>query len=275
MILVSELILLAIVLYFVQEWLRRATSMISSWAVFVALPLVLTPLWLRTDQVGIFPWIKLYSILFGACWVSAIRFTSLGQKPWALASTVVFLAANIAEAVTADVFGGHTAHFLLAVSGILLVLSLPHPLVTIRVTSKGPLRELSYEGLTREWVVGYTVWNWAFVYLNFPAIAGHQLAVLSVSLMIGMIEPRQWLQTRAYTLAIDLLVLFTFPHLIVPILDTTHWASAHRENVVAGICFVIVALEGFALAMEKHPSSRMISSFRLFHRRASSDESES
>ena len=96
--------------------------------------------------------------------------------------------------------------------------------------------------MTRIWIVAYTVWNWAFVYLNYPAIAGHQLAVLASAFVVGMAKPSRWLQSRTFTLAADLLVLASFPGVLVPFTDTSQWVSPHREKIVAGVCLAIAVV---------------------------------
>lgn len=242
-----RLITVAGLLILVQELFRRAGQW-AAWGVFLVLPLALTPYWAWLGQagayteIGLFPWVKLVSLQVGACWLTALRFTSLGRSRWALGLLFLMLPLNMLEAITQDAFGGHLAHYLLVLTGILLVLSVPHPLRAIRIDTTDHSRELRYVGMTRTWIAGYTLWNGAFVYLNYPAIAGHQLAVLGSAFVIGMADPSRWLQSRTFTLAADLLVLATFPAVMVPFTDTSHWATPHREDITAGVCLVIAAV---------------------------------
>jgi hypothetical protein len=245
--LVVGLAALAGLLILVPELFRRADKW-TAWGAFFVLPLALAPYWNWLGQAGAygeagaFPWVKLVSVQFYACWLTALRFTPLGKSRWASGALFLMLPLNMLEAVLQDAFGGHLAHYLLGLSGILLIFSVPHPMKAIRIDTDGRYRELRYVGMTRTWVAGYTLWNAAFVYLNFPAIAGHELAVLASAFAIGMVDPSRWLQARTFTLATDLLALASFPNLIVPFTDTSHWASPHGENLVAGACLAIVAV---------------------------------
>lgn len=245
--LVVRLITVAVLLILVQELFRRAGKW-AAWGIFLVLPLAVAPYWAWMGHggaytgVGHFPWVKLVSLQVGACWLTALRFTPLGRSRWAVGSLFLMLPLNILEAVTQDAFGGHLAHYLVGLTGVLLVLSVPHPLRAIRVDTTDHYRELRYVGMTRTWIAGYTLWNWVFVYLNFPAVAGHQLAVLASAFAVGMVEPSRWLQSRTFTLAADLLVLATCPGVVIPFADTSHWASPHREDIAAGGCLVIVAV---------------------------------
>lgn len=253
------LVLLAAVLWLCQELLRRANKWIA-WGIFLVLPLVLIPYWRHLSESGIyagrgmFPWVKLASLQLAVSWLTALRFTRLGQSRGARALMFLLLPINMFEAVTLDLHGGHLAHWLLAGSGLLLIIAVPHPLWAIRVDEHGPWRDLLYVGMTRTWIVGYTLWNAAFVYLNFPEIAGHQLAVLAAPLVVGMRRPALWLQARGFTLGVDLLLMATFPELLFPLLDSASWATPGREDYVAlGCLFYAAYYAGFHLLRKKEP----------------------
>lgn len=235
------LITLAAALYLVHEAFRRVPRWVA-WGVCLGLPCILTPHWVQENQIDAFPWVKLYSILVGACWITALRYTCLGHCRWALLASSLMLPLNILEAVVQDLCVGNLAHVFLAATGSLLAISVPYPTRVLRIEISGPQRDLHYEGLTRPWIVGYTLWNGAFVYLNFPNIAAHQAAVLAAAFVVGMIEPRLWLQARTYTLATSLLMLFTFPRFLVPLLDSSDWAAPGRENGVAVACLLLATL---------------------------------
>lgn len=209
------------------------------WIVFAGLPLILTRHWFSINEgVGLFPWVKLYSIIVSVLLLTAVRFTQLGRRRWALATLFFMLPLNIIEAVAKDLFGTHLAHALVAITGILLVIAVPHPVRAIQIDDSSPHRDLVYDGMSRTWIAAYSLWNWTFVYLNFPSIAAQQAAVLTAALVIGMAEPRRWLQARAFTLAPDLIMLATFPRFFVSLTESTYWATPHRENVAAGICLL-------------------------------------
>lgn len=247
---------LGAILFAVQALFRRAGPW-PAWAVFVALPIALTPFWFRTNPaIGLFPWVKLYTILLSVNWITALRFTTLGERPWARFGMYLLLVVNIIEACTQDFFGEHLAHYLVLLSGVLLILQLPNPCRAISIDAENGRRELLYRGLTREWCVEYTLWNWAFVYLNYPAIAGRQFAVLAAALLVGLGDPRRWLQARGYTLAAELMLLPTLPNSVIPPTDTSSWSSPYRENVVAAICVLLIAVEGVRLLRARRGGAR-------------------
>jgi hypothetical protein len=71
----------------------------------------------------------------------------------------------------------------------------------------------------------------AFVYLNFPFIAGYQLATLPAALIVDMIRPLLWLQVRGYALGVSLLILFTCRDPLLRWTDTSHWTDPDREDL--------------------------------------------
>ncbi len=234
-----KIIFLTILMYLVQKEFRRGSKWIS-WGTFLIAPLLLTPYWLTTNHgVGIFPWVKLYTIIFSVCWVTGLRFSTLSHQKCLLYGVLFLFIANIFEAIVQDVSGGHWTHYLVVFSGILMIATLPDPFHAIEIDPIGR-HDLYYNGMTRAWIIEYTAWNWAFVYLNFPAIAGQQIAVLGTPLIIGLVSPRRWLQARAFTLAAYLIVLATFTEDIIGWMDTSHWVTPLRENLIATLCLGIV-----------------------------------
>jgi hypothetical protein len=239
-----SLVTVAVFLYVAQGLFRRAGRW-AAWSVFFGFPLILTPVWVQLCRsgaypaAGVFPWVKLYSIQIAVCWLTALRFTPLGCSRNVLSASYLLLPLNILEAVTQDLFGWSLPHILVAATGILLIVSAPHPLGALNIDTTGLHRDLVCPGMTRAWIVGYTLWDGVFVYLNFPVIAGHQVAVLTSAFAVGMWQPSRWLQARTYTLAIDLLLLFTLPQVLVPLMDSSFWTTPCREDVAAGICLAV------------------------------------
>ena len=76
---------------------------------------------------------------------------------------------------------------------------------------------------TRRWVIGYTLWNWTFVYLNYPGLMGHHTAVLSAGLIVALYAPLRWSQTRASTLGFSLLGSATWFNGMIDWMDTSTW----------------------------------------------------
>lgn len=243
-----QIIGVTVFLLLAQEALRRARPW-AVWGVFFLLPSVLTPYWIRTNDLGFFPWFKFYTVFFCVCWGTVLRFTSLGNRTWARSTIPLLLAVNILEAVVVDTLARGSAHVLTAAAGLLLIATLPFGHYATRVDSSGGCRDLRY-GISRRWVVGYTLWNWAFVYLNYPSLTGHHTAVLAAGLIIAMHDPRGWLQARASTLGVNLLFTATFFHDMITWLDTSTWFNEHVGFVIAafGLVYMIAYTIPFWLA---------------------------
>jgi uncharacterized membrane protein YccF (DUF307 family) len=147
---------------------------------------------------------------------------------------------NIIEAILQDSSGQTLAHWFVVVSGILLVVTLPSFRRCIQIDLDTKYNDLIYRDMNRKWIVEYSVWNAAFVYLNFPQVVGHQIAVLTAAAIAGLIRPELWLQARCYTLGISLVLLATFPQTFVSWTNTEHWTNPYRENLISAACLLIL-----------------------------------
>ena len=234
-----QILALTLGLLLAQEALRRTTRWIV-WSVFLGLPLILTPYWMQVNELGLFSWFKYYTVCFCACWGTALRFTSLGNRAWARSTIALLLAMNILEATVVDLAGHGSGHVLNAVAGLLLIGTLPLGANSTRIDSASCCRDLLY-GTSRPWVIAYTFWNWAFVYLNYPSLTGHHTAVLAAGGIVAMIDPRRWGQTRASTLGVSLLCTATCYKDMVAWMDTSSWSNEQFGIVAAGIALVFTA----------------------------------
>jgi hypothetical protein len=233
-----QIIALTIFLLLAQEALRRSTRWVV-WGIFLGIPLILTPYWIQVNELGLFSWFKYYTVFFCVCWGTALRFTSLGNRAWARSTIALLLAMNILEAVVVDLVGHGSGHALNAAAGSLLIVTLPFGANSTRIDSASCYRDLLY-GTGRRWVIGYTLWNWAFVYLNYPSLTGHHTAVLAAGWIVAMIDPRRWGQTRASTLGISLLFTATFYNDMVAWMDTSNWFDERFGIIAAGIALVFI-----------------------------------
>jgi hypothetical protein len=235
-----QIIAVTVLLLLAQEALRRA-SLWAVWGVFLLLPLVLTPYWIRVNELGLFSWFKYYTVFYCVCWGTALRFTSLGNRAWARSTIPLLLAANILEAVVLDLFGHGSAHVLNAAAGLLLIATLHYGPDSARTHSTNGCCDLLYR-TSKRWVIGYTLWNWTFVYLNYPALTGHHTAVLAAGLVVAMIDPHRWGQTRASTLGFSLLFTATFYSSMVAWMDTSTWFDEQAAIVAAALGLVFMTL---------------------------------
>jgi hypothetical protein len=233
-----ELFALVVLLLLAQTAFRRLRRG-ATWCCFLVVPALLTPFWLEINTFGLFPWVKLYTVLASACWLTVLRFTDLGRYGPARCSMIVILIVNILEAVTLDCSYADLTHALHACSGLLLAASLRCSPDTIDVDAAHRYRDLRYDGTTRGWIVGYTLWNATFIQINYPEIAAHQLVVLVVPLVVGMKDPSRWGQARTYTLATDLIVLATCYEPLLRADDRITRLPLSDTECAVG-CFVVV-----------------------------------
>jgi hypothetical protein len=238
-----QIIALTVLLLFAQEALRRATRW-AVWGAFLLLPALLTPYWIQVNELGLFSWFKYYTVFFCVCWGTALRYTSLGSKAWARSTIPLLLAVNILEAVVVDLCGHGAAHSLNAVAGLLLIATMPYGQDSTRIDAANCCHDLLY-GTSKRWVIGYTLWNWTFVLLNYPSLTGHHTAVLAAGLIVAMVHPRRWSQTRASTLGVNLLFTATCFNGMVAWLDTSNWFDEQLAIVAAGVSLAF--LTGYAV----------------------------
>jgi hypothetical protein len=255
----ADILLLAVFLFTVQEWLRRKGARVG-WGIFCLLPLLLTPVWILGNsstlcrQFGnpvFFCWLKLYSVSIAACWITWLRFTPTGHRSSARFVSMLILPVNILEAVLQDISTGQWEHYLNAISGALLVVTLPYTQAGFHQRTQWNCRDFEWDGMTRVWIVGYTVWNWVFIYLTYPVIAGQHVAVLAASLAVGLLEPRRWLQARTYSLAVALFLLFSFPSFLVSRMGTAEWSSARGDLfwAILSLGFNMICAANFCISL--------------------------
>jgi len=233
--LVFNILVLSIILWCYQLLIRA-----DKWIVLlivVGATTFLSPAWFRSfERFGIFPAVKIYTILFFVCWTTVLRFTSMGTQRWARSATLWLLVVNIIEALLLDISGGNAAHYLVFISGSLLLLTLPDPVNAVQITNENGARDLVYRGMTRVWILEYSVWNWSFVYMNYPEVAGQAFGVLLAPRLVGMRDPQRWLLARGFTLGVYLIVLATIPESMIRWMGTSNWETPTGEGAVGAVC---------------------------------------
>jgi hypothetical protein len=230
---------LTVILYGLQ-WFARTAGPGPVSALYFVLPAALTAYWLRVNDFGPFPWIKVYSVLFCACYGSVLRFTALGNRRSARGAVTVLLGLNILEAATLGIIEGGLANVLNAGAALALIAALPRSAHAVRVI-EADQRDLCLD-IPRVWVAGYTVWNWAFVYLNYPQYTGHHTAVLGAALVVGVIDPTRWVQARAYTLGGYFIAVTTFGPYLRGRLDTSEWTDPQLGLIATVLALVLAAV---------------------------------
>lgn len=238
------IVLMTLVYYVVQDWLGRARLSLL-WTLFLLVPLALTPYWFAVNNFDLFAWVKIYSVMFCVCWAGWLRFTAMGDKPWLRLSIPLLLVANILEALILDVQGQGVAHTLNALAGMLLVATMPLSIGDTQI-DRGSRHQTLRFNAPLIWICGYTFWNWTFVYLNYPALTGHHTAVLSAALIVGIIDPRAWLQARAATLGMNLILFATSYSGTLAVSDTTNWFDESIAIAAASIALAWMAVHALS-----------------------------
>ncbi|MCA9239861.1 MAG: hypothetical protein KDA37_06670, partial [Planctomycetales bacterium] len=154
-------VVMAMAYFGAQAMLRRCRLPVL-WALFFLAPMALTPFWFWSNDFDPFLWIKTYSIMFCVSWGSWLRFTKAGDHPLLRHTIVWLLAGNIVEALVVDCLGSGVAHHLNALAGGLLLATMPWSATSARIDRNSPCQDIRYN-VSLPWVVGYTLWNWAFV----------------------------------------------------------------------------------------------------------------
>ena len=228
-------VLMTLVYYGAQEWLCRVRLPVL-WTLFILVPIAFTPYWFKVNCFDLFTWIKTYSILFCVCWGGWLRFTAMGDKPWLRRSIAWLLVANILEALILDVQGSGIAHNLNALAGLLLIVTVPLSVRHTRIDRDSRHQTLRYDA-PLAWICGYSLWNWTFVYLNYPELTGHHTAVLSAALIVACIDPQRWVQARAATLGMNLLLMATSHSGTLAVSNATTWFDESIAIAAASIAF--------------------------------------
>jgi hypothetical protein len=123
----------------------------------------------------------------------------------------MFIALNISEAVMQDFSMGNLPNILNGVAGILSIATLFYGWKGIHAESTKE-RDMLWPKMTIFWIIAYDIWNWVFVYLNFPGSASGQfMVIMACTIPALFIKKGTWLQARAFTLAAWFMYYFTAP----------------------------------------------------------------
>ncbi len=250
----SQTILLALVYFaFIGVHLLTRRYVIFTWALLL-LPFLIAPYFITHDSAGVFIWVKLFSVFIGIAALDIFRFHSVLNPKWLGPFIYLLLQINILEAVIAGLNAGELYNMINALAGAILMITLTG-ISSIKVDKRSKYHSLKWGSMGIGWIIFYTIWNWAFIVMNFPDVAGIQLMALLAAFTIALKDPSRWLQTRAYTLfAAFLGIFFYFKHagtytnggMLSP-LDTTSWADPDlfMGLALASITYAVIYLIRF------------------------------
>ncbi|MCB2291633.1 DUF5692 family protein [Clostridium sp. CS001] len=178
---------------------------------YFILPFALIPLWASHGVTYWFKWVKVYSVVTACIWFTCMRYTKLGKKVFPRLIAAMFIALNITEAVTQDFSLGYAPNILNGIAGILSIITLFYGWKGIHIDGSKE-HDMVWPKMTVLWILAYDVWNFVFVYLNFPGSASAQfMVILSCTIPSLFIKKGTWLQARAFTLAAWFMYYFTAP----------------------------------------------------------------
>ena len=246
---------------FISAWVvinevTRKSKVLSILA-YCVLPVVLGGL-IFTNVLGSptgktwFSWVKVVSSSIGVYGFMLIRFTKLGETKFASIFPVSILSINIAEAVYREfevfqtfkvmevdpggivVLGG-TWNILNAIAGILCIVTLTG-IVGIRV-SKDKSKDMIWPDMTWMYVIGYTLWNFAYVYNCISTRSMYAgFSILSAALIAEFVFKRgAWLQHRAQILALYAMFSLSFDFQKSPYFQII---PTYKESVWMGMSVV-------------------------------------
>ncbi len=215
---------------------------------FIIVPVALFPVWVMQDNQPIFGWVKLISVIIACIWINLLRLTKLGEKRFLLNVIIIIFIGNILEAMIQNIFEPTVVNLLNSLLGILLVGTI---CFKERIfVSYEDQSNLFWFGVNKTWIVAYSLWNLVFIYNHFQMSFYYHLIVLAIPLLFDFLRPGIWGQTRAYTLAIWMLLQFTFSDL----LDSWAWnISANDYLSHSGNLIAVILLLALVVKRMKNP----------------------
>lgn len=226
-----------IVLLLAQEIFRRFPKF--ALCIFSILSALLVLQWINKGiRLDWFNDAKVFSVAFAVVWFSVFRMTSFGNTKFAKVGIYLILVANMLEAIARDILAGGTAHYLNAIAGILLIITLRN-IDSINVT-KDKFKDVVWDKMTLMWIIGNTLWDWTFVYLNFVSVSAIHIAVLGAPLVIAFLHKGRWLQVRTLTLGTYLFSYFFLAAKLYSHVESYSWKNETFEYAVASASFIFM-----------------------------------
>ncbi len=211
-----------------NEFIRLSKR--GSIAVFMVLPVLLTPVWLmKGDEItSWFHWVKVYSALTGSIIYMVIRFTDYHKKhKWYINLVPAILALNILEAAVRELqvglagFNGMVDgmyyisggwNYVNAIAGILSMLLICGWAGIYGTTGKR--KDMVWPDQTIMYIIAYAVWNISYVYSCAPGNAFYSGFALNLAPIVPALfwAKGTWMQNRAHTLSFWMMWVMTFPY---------------------------------------------------------------
>ena len=176
---------------------------------FILTPLIVTPLWMTYESLDWFKWVKAYSLAIIIIAITLTKYKKFYSSKKLFNFIYAFLGINIIEALIKDLA---TLDFVSAINifiGTVLVISLIGKDNKIYVDIKSKSKDLITPKLDQHWIIIYTLWNWIYVYGQYPEFALKHIAILAVPFFFELLTKGTWLQARAITLGFHVIFSIT------------------------------------------------------------------
>lgn len=250
-----------VVLLVLNEVTRKSKAM--SIAAYCILPLVLAAL-IFNDVLGSttgktwFAWVKVVSVLVIIYGFMLIRFTKLGKTKFAAVFPVALLSLNIAEAVYREfqvyatfseltlepsgalILGGPW-NILNGIAGILCILIITGSIGIQASNDKS--KDMIWPDMTWLYIVGYTLWNFAYVYncISTRSMYAGVGILLAAIIAEYFFKRGAWLQHRAQTLVLYVMFSLSFDFQkselfqIIPTYKESMWLAGSVASFVFNV----------------------------------------
>lgn len=196
----SYLVVIIIGLLF-YEALRRKPNL--SWFFFFLLPIGLSPFWMQNPDGGFFFWSKTYLLLVGACLISWMRTHPNQTKKvhFLIVYGLYFL--NIMIPIWKLFSLSTLLSCITGVSGLLLIALFPS--INSLSLDSNKYRDFLWDA-PYSWILQYNLWDWLLFAIALPDKAVIQISLLLAPFLVSLVDRKQWLQARVYTLSLYLIM---------------------------------------------------------------------
>lgn len=208
---------------------------------FVILPVILLVfVWPNTSPgTNVMSWFfiaKLIAILAFAWIIMALRYSTRVQNiPWFKYLIPLLLAINMVEAILKEFevasytpgvheglyYIGGTWNILNGVAGIINIILICG--FTGIYISKDKTKTMVWPDMTIWWIIGYDLWNFTYLYNCIGDRSFYVGGILvAATYAAHMSRKGAWMQHRVYTLAVNMMIVFTIPTVFVNSVVTVH-----------------------------------------------------
>lgn len=242
MIVILKIIGLAIFWVFIT-WIMTKSFLIA-WMTYFCIPMILSFFWWGWQKNTInawFVWAKTYTMIFSISWMLLLRNGQITNMKYGRLVSEICLMANIIEAIITNILGNDFPRWINIMTGILLLITLPRGSNKIWIENKN-----SYWNIPYSWLLGYTLWNICFIYLEFPHVFYDHLSLLIAAGFISLLYQRElWVQARGFTLGLFIIgrqINSNYFHIDRPRINDSNISILLS---LLGLCWMMLCIGGY------------------------------